>query len=110
MPIVSSEERNLLVWCAEWFLNQFRKDFVSQIEAEFPHIKHLREITDLEGQIHDLIRTLTGEADEHPAVGVHDRWNPLLKRIALAYRFDQATELEKLREKTSHLEMLDRLD
>src|SRR5438105_10111688 len=110
MPALANDERHLLVWCADWFLNKFRKDFVSQIQAEFPHIEHLREIADLEGQVQGLIRTLTGESDSDPAGGVADRWNPLLKRIILAYRLDKATDLEKLREKTSHLEILERLD
>ena len=110
MPALSNDERHLLVWYADWFLTKFRKDFVTQIQAEFPHIEHLREIADLESQVQALIRTLTGEAEDGHFGDLSDRWNPLLKRIVLAYRLDKATELEKLREKTSHLEILDRLD
>src|SRR4051794_39679518 len=110
MPALSNEERHRLVWYAEWFLNRFRQDFVAQVQEEFPHLEHLREIADLEGQVQTLIRALTGEADGGPSGEVSDRWCPLLKRVVLAYRLDKATELEKLREKTSHLEVLERLD
>ena len=120
MAYLSDEERNLLVWCAEWYLQKFRKDFVAEIQAEFPHVEHLRVVADLEGQVQELIRTLTGQGDSpYPSLpprvgegggGVPDRWNALIKRILLAYRLDKATELEKLREKTSHLQILERLD
>lgn len=111
MPALSNDERNRLVWYAEWYLQRFRKDFVARIQEEFPHVEHLRSVAELEGRLQDLIRALTGEADDEPvAGGVDDRWVPLLKRVVLAYRLDKATELERLREKTAHLEILERLD
>jgi diguanylate cyclase (GGDEF)-like protein len=110
MAALTNDERHLLVWYADWFLTKFRKDFVAQIQAEFPQIEHLREITDLEGQLQALIRTLTGEGEDGCEGELSERWHPLLKRIILAYRLEKATELEKLREKTWRLEILERLD
>lgn len=107
---LSDAERNLLVWCADWFLNRFRRDFVAQVQAEFPQLEHLREIVELEGQIQNLIRTLTGELPGEGGGAFEARWGPLVKRIVLTYRLEKATELEKLREKTSNLEILERLD
>jgi diguanylate cyclase (GGDEF)-like protein len=110
MPVLANDERNRLVWYAEWYLQRFRQEVVTQIQAEFPHIEQLRSIADLEAAVQELIRVLTGEADGAPGGAVDDRWNPLIKRIVLAYRLDKATELEQLRERTSHLEILERLD
>ena len=110
MRTLSNDERNLLVWYADWFLQQFRRELVAQIQAEFPAIEHLREIADLEAQIQGLIQALTGETSGEPSAGERDRWNPLIKRIVLASRYQKATELERLREKTSHREILERLD
>jgi len=110
MPALGNDERHLLLWYADWFLNKFRKDFVAQVQAEFPQIEHLREIADLEAQVQTLIRALTGESDDGRSDELSDRWCPLIKRIVLTYRLDKATELEKLREKTAHLEILERLD
>jgi diguanylate cyclase (GGDEF)-like protein len=110
MAALSNDERHLLVWYADWFLTKFRKDFVAQVQAEFPQIDHLREITDLEGQLQTLIRTLTGEGGDGFADELAEHWHPLLKRIILTYRLEKATELEKLREKTWRLEILERLD
>jgi diguanylate cyclase (GGDEF)-like protein len=110
MPLLANDERHHLLWYAEWFLNQFRKEFVVQVQAEFPQIEHLREIAELESQIQTLIRHLTGESEDGSSGELSDRWCPLLKRIILSYRLDKATELEKLREKTAHLEILERLD
>jgi diguanylate cyclase (GGDEF)-like protein len=109
-PPLTEAERNLLVWCADWFLNRFRREFVTQIQAEFPQLEHLREIVDLEAQIQGLIRTLTGELESDGGGGIESRWGALIKRIVLTYRLEKATELEKLREKTSNLEILERLD
>jgi diguanylate cyclase (GGDEF)-like protein len=111
MPAFAEDERNLLVWCAEWYVQKFRQEFVEQIQAEFPRIEQLRVVVDLEAEMQELIRVLTGESDGgRPGRGVADRWNPLLKRLLLVYRLDRATELERLREKTSHVEILERLD
>ncbi len=110
MPTLSNDERNLLVWYADWFLHKFRNEFVKEIHQEFPHIEHLREIADIEAQVQGLIQTLTGETSGDPLGTVNKRWEPLIKRIILASRLHKATELEKLREKTSHLEILERLD
>lgn len=110
MPTFAEDERNLLVWCAEWYLQKFRKEFVDQITAEFPRIEQLRVASGLEAEVQQLIQVLTGEDDGNLPGRVRDRWNPLIKRILLAYRLDRATELERLREKTSHLEILERLD
>ena len=110
MPVLSNEERNRLVWYAEWYLQRYRQEVVAQIQAEFPHIEQLRSIAELEGAMQELIQVLTGEADGNPGGGVDDGWNPLIKRVVLAYRLDKATELERLRERTSHLEILERLD
>jgi diguanylate cyclase (GGDEF)-like protein len=110
MPLLSNDERNRLVWYAEWYLQRFRQEVAAQIQAEFPHIEQLRSIADLEAAVQQLIRVLTGEGDGDPGGAVDDRWNPLIKRIALAYRLDRATEVEKLRERTGHLEILERLD
>jgi diguanylate cyclase (GGDEF)-like protein len=110
MPALSNEDRNLLVWYAEWYLNRFHQEFGTQVQAEFPDIEHLREIVDLESEVQDLLRTLTVEANGDLLTHVDDRWNGLIKRIILASRLEKASELERLREKTSHLEILDRLD
>jgi diguanylate cyclase (GGDEF)-like protein len=110
MPALSTTERSRLVWYAEWYLNKFRQEFVAQLRAEFPAIEHVREIADLEKEVRDLIQTLTGEAGHDVSGGLDDPWNPLIKRVILAYRLDKATELERLREKTSHLEILEHLD
>jgi diguanylate cyclase (GGDEF)-like protein len=110
MPALSDEDRNLLVWCAEWYFQKFRKEFAAEVQAEFPAVEHLGVVADFEARLQQLIRTLTGEADGVPAAAVADGWNPLIKRVVLAYRFDKATELERLREKTSHPEVLERLD
>jgi diguanylate cyclase (GGDEF)-like protein len=110
MPALSNEERNLLVWYADWFLNKFRNEFVAQIQAEFPAIEHLRELTDLEAQLQGLIQALTGDNPGGRSAFLPERWNPLVKRVVLAARLEKATELERLREKTSHLEILERLD
>jgi len=110
MLALANDERHLLLWYADWFLNKFRKDFVAQVQAEFPQLEHLREIADFEAQVQTLIRSLTGETDDGQSGELSDRWCPLVKRIVLAYRLDKATELEKLREKTAHLEILERLD
>jgi hypothetical protein len=92
------------------YLDRFRKEFVSQIQEEFAQIEHLRAVTGFEGQLQELILTLTGEADGVPPDHVSDHWNLLIKRIVLAYRLAKATELDALREKTSDLEILERLD
>jgi diguanylate cyclase (GGDEF)-like protein len=110
MPALTVAERNLLVWYADWFLQQFRSQVVAQIQAEFPQVEHLREIAEVEGQVQGLIQTLTQETNGDPSAEVNDRWKPMIKRIVLASRLAKATELEQLREKTSHLEILDRLD
>jgi diguanylate cyclase (GGDEF)-like protein len=110
MPALSNEERNLLVWYAEWFLNKFHQEFSTQVHAEFPQIEHLREIVNLETEVSDLLRTLTVEANGDLLTHVDDRWNGLIKRIVLVSRLEKASELERLREKTSHLEVLERLD
>jgi diguanylate cyclase (GGDEF)-like protein len=105
---LSDSERNLVITCADWFLGRFRTTFVAQVQAEFPSLQQLREIIQLETQIQQLIRCLTEDDDTSPLRG--GRWNPLIKRILLTYRMEQATELQRLREKTSHLEILERLD
>jgi diguanylate cyclase (GGDEF)-like protein len=110
MPALTSEDRNLLVWCAEWYLQDFRKQFVARIQTEFPQLEQLRTIAELEGELQALLRALTGEETGFPSDNLSDRWNPLIKRIVLAYRFDRATELERLRAKTSHPEILECLD
>ncbi len=110
MTAITEAERNRLVWCAEWYLEKFRREFVEQITAEFPLSEQLRVVADLEAEMQGLIGVLTGEGGLEVRGRVHDRWNPLLKRILLAYRLHRATELERLREKTSHLEILERLD
>jgi diguanylate cyclase (GGDEF)-like protein len=110
MPALSEKERNLLIWCAEWFREKFRKDIVALVQAEFPRLEQLRELADLEERVQRLIDGLAGPGIEGLAAEVDDACNPLLKRIILAYRLDKATELERLREKTAHLEILERLD
>jgi diguanylate cyclase (GGDEF)-like protein len=110
MPQLSDKERNLLIWCAEWYRDEFRKDLVTLVQAEFPRLEHLRELADLEERVQKLIDSLAGPGIEGLSVEVDDRWNPLIARIVLAYRLDKATEIEQLREKTSHLEILARLD
>jgi diguanylate cyclase (GGDEF)-like protein len=110
MPALSDRERNLLIWCAEWFRDKFREDVVKQVQSEFPSLEHLRELAELEDRVQKLIDTVAGPGIEGLAVEVDDRWNPLLKRVLLAYRLDKATEVERLREKTVHLEVLERLD
>jgi diguanylate cyclase (GGDEF)-like protein len=110
MPVLSNDERNRLVWYAEWYQQRFRQEVAAQVQAEFPHLEQLRSLADLEAALQELLRVLTGEADGGPGGAVDDRWNPLIKRVVLAYRLDKATELERLRERTSHLEILERLD
>jgi diguanylate cyclase (GGDEF)-like protein len=110
MPALSDRERNLLIWCAEWFRDRFRKEVVAQVRAEFPSLEHLRELAELEDGVQKLIDTLAGPGIEGLSVSVDDRWAPLLKRVLLAYRLDKATEVERLREKTAHPEVLERLD
>jgi diguanylate cyclase (GGDEF)-like protein len=110
MPTLSEKERNLLIWCAEWFRDRFRKETVAQVQAEFPHLEQLRELAELEDRIQKLIDALAGQSLEGLPGEVDDRWNALLKRVVLAYRLDKATEVERLREKTAHLEILERLD
>jgi diguanylate cyclase (GGDEF)-like protein len=106
--VLTDAERNLVITCADWFLGRFRTTFVSQVQAEFPTLQQLREIVQLESQIQQLIRCLTEDDDTSPLRG--GRWNGLIKRILLTYRMEKATELQQLREKTSHLEILERLD
>jgi diguanylate cyclase (GGDEF)-like protein len=110
MPALSDRERNLLIWCAEWFRDKFQKEVLTQVQAEFPSVERLRELAELEDRVQKLIDTLAGPGIEGLSVAVDDRWNPLLKRVLLAYRLDKATEVERLREKTVHLEVLERLD
>jgi diguanylate cyclase (GGDEF)-like protein len=110
MPALSDRERNLLLWCAEWFLGKFQKEIVAQVQAEFPSLEYLRELADLEERVKKLTTLLAGPGIEGLQVEVDDTWNPLLKRVLLAYRLEKATEVERLREKTAHLEVLDRLD
>lgn len=107
---LTDAERNLLISCADWFGQRFRKTFVAQIREEFPDVQQLREILQLENQLQQLVRALTGESESDAAALQGGRWNPLLKRLILTYRMEKATELEKLREKTTHLEILERLD
>jgi diguanylate cyclase (GGDEF)-like protein len=110
MPALSDRERNLLIWCAEWFRDRFHKDVVALVQAEFPSVERLRELAELEERVQKLIDTLAGPGIEGLSVEVDDRWDGLLKRVLLAYRLEKATEIEHLREKTAHLEVLERLD
>jgi diguanylate cyclase (GGDEF)-like protein len=110
MPALSDRERNLLIWCAEWFRERFRKDVLSQVQAEFPSVEHLRELAELDDRLEKLGGVLAGPGSDGPAADVDNRWNPLLKRVLLAYRLEKATEVERLREKTAHVEVLERLD
>jgi diguanylate cyclase (GGDEF)-like protein len=107
---LSKDERSLLIQCSEWFLARFRNTFVAEVAAEFPDLQHLREVVSLEGQIQNLIRTLTGESGDSGFLTSNGVGHALLKRIILTYRMEKATELERLREKTSNLEILELLD
>jgi diguanylate cyclase (GGDEF)-like protein len=106
--VLTDAERNLLISCADWYLQRFRERFVARVQAEFPSLQHLREIVQMEGQVQQLIRGLS-EQDGRP-VPPDGSSVALIKRILLTYRMERATELQQLREKTTHLEILERLD
>jgi diguanylate cyclase (GGDEF)-like protein len=97
----------------QWFQTHFRHTLLSAIEGQFPNLPFTKDIQDMLDRIQAIVRVvealqvdpisldplLRDLSAEHPSLP------PLFKRVVLVYRRHRAAEIERLTEKTFHLEL-----
>ncbi len=110
MPQFNDVETRALMDCLNGFVNWFLPNIRTLIAAEVPAAETSMEFIGVERSLKELSTALVAKTDGGLSKPVPDKLCPLLKRILTVHRRQEAVRIERLRERTHHLETLGLLD